>query len=109
LALCDALKNNRPLDAARILAGIYKVDFALRVRIDGLDASDWGDRLNAMMRAIAILVEAEVGLLPRNTRHVLASHALRGHDTLAGRLTSFAWKGRDALTGGAAFCKKLIS
>ena len=29
--------------------------------------------------------------------------------SLAGRLTYLAWKGRDAVTSGAAFCKKLIN
>jgi hypothetical protein len=34
---------------------------------------------------------------------------LRSYQSLAGRLTYFAWKGRDALTGGAAYCRKLVS
>jgi hypothetical protein len=39
---------------------------------------------------------------------VLGSRSLRSHDSLAGRLTYFAWKGRDAVNEGAAFLKGLI-
>jgi hypothetical protein len=40
---------------------------------------------------------------------VLGSRRLRNHQSLSGRLTYLAWKGRDALADGAAFCKKLVS
>ena len=46
---------------------------------------------------------------PDNVGHVLGSRRLRGHQSLSGRLTYLAWKGRDALAGGAAFCRKLVS
>jgi hypothetical protein len=60
------------------------------------------------MNAIATLVEAEVSRFPDNVGHVLGSRRLRGHQSLAGRLTYLAWKGRDVMSGGAAYCRKLI-
>jgi hypothetical protein len=61
------------------------------------------------MNAIATLVEAEVNRFPdKIAHHVLGSRSLRGHQSLAGRLTYLAWKGRDAVSGGAAYCKRLV-
>ena len=108
LALRVALKNERVLVAKQILTEIYDTEYALQVRIDRLDESDWGKRLHYVMNAIATLVEAEVNRFPDDIDHVLASRSLRSHQSLAGRLTHLAWKGRDALTDGAAFCKKLV-
>jgi hypothetical protein len=108
LALRIALKNNRVLVAKEILTEIYDAEYALQVRIDLLDQSHWGARLNTMMNAIAALVEAEVSRFPDNIGHVLGSRSLRGHQSLGGRLTYLAWKGRDVMSGGAAYCKKLI-
>ena len=68
------------------------------MRIDLLEESDWGKRLDHLMKAIAALVEAEVSRFPDNVGHVLGSRRLHGHQSLAGRLTYLAWKGRDALT-----------
>jgi hypothetical protein len=73
-----------------------------------LDQSEWGKRLRALMDAIAALVEAEIARFPDNIDHVLGSRSLRSHQSLAGRLTYLAWKGRDAISDGAAYCKKLI-
>jgi hypothetical protein len=109
LALRIALKNNRVLVARQLLTEIYDIEYQLQVRIDGLEDSDWGKRLHAMMEAIATLVEAEVSRFPPDVGHVLASRRLRGHNSLAGRLSYLAWKGRDAVSNGAAFCKKLIN
>ena len=55
-----------------------------------------------------LLVEAEVSRFPDNVGHVLGSRSLRSHQSLAGRLTYLAWKGRDAVSGGAAYCRKLV-
>ena len=46
---------------------------------------------------------------PAEVGHVLGSRRLRSHDSLAGKLTYLAWKGRDAVTNGAAYCKRLIN
>jgi hypothetical protein len=107
-ALRVALKNNRVLVAKEILTDIYDTEYALQVRIDALDESDWGARLKYLMNAIAELVESEVSRFPDNVGHVLGSRSLRSHQSLAGRLTYLAWKGRDVVSGGAAYCKKLI-
>lgn len=104
-----ALKNNRIVVAKNILAEIYGVERAVRARIDLLDQSEWGVRLNDLMNAIAALIETEVTRFPDEVGHILGgSRSLRGHQSLAERLTGLAWKGRDALNGGAALCKKLI-
>ena len=108
LALRTALRTERILVAKELLTAIYDTEYALQVRIDLLEESDWGKRLDQLTRAIAALVEAEVSRFPDNVGHVLGSRRLRGHRSLAGRLTYLAWKGRDALTGGAAYCKRLV-
>ena len=104
-----ALKNERILVAKELLTEIYDTEYALRVRIDLPEESDWGQRLRNLMESIAALVEAEVSRFPDNVGHVLGSRSLRSHESLAGRLTYLAWKGRDAVSGGAAYWKKLVS
>jgi hypothetical protein len=108
-ALRIALRNNRVLVAKALLTEIYDNEYAVRVRIDRFDESDWGKRLQSLMDAIATLVEEEVKRFPDEVHHVLGSRRLRSHDSLAGRLTYLAWKGRDAINSGAAFCMKLIN
>jgi hypothetical protein len=111
LALRAALKNERVLVAKELLLEIYDTEDALRAHIDRLDESDWGKRLNNLMNAIAAMVDAELSRFPDHVDHVLAAHNLRGlpaHQTLAGRLTHLAWRGRDVVSGGAAYCKKLV-
>ena len=108
-ALRIALRNNRVLIAKGLLADIYDTEYALRVRIDKLDESEWGVRLLGLMDAIAALVEEEVKRFPDEVGHVLGSRRLRSHQSLTGRLTYLAWKARDAISDGAAFCKRLIS
>ena len=107
-ALRVALKNNRILDAKEALVSIYDTEYALQVRINGLDQSHWGARLRRLVDETAALVEAEVSRFPDDIAHVLGSRSLRRHDSLSGRLTYLAWKGRDALSGGAGYFKKLI-
>lgn len=106
-ALRIALRNNRVMVAKEILTDIYDTEYALQVRIDQLDQSDWGVRLESLMASIAALVEAEVARFPDNVGHVLGSRRLRSYDSLAGRLTYLAYKGRDAVTGGGSLLKKL--
>jgi hypothetical protein len=103
-----ALRNERVLVAREILADVYDTEYALRVRIE-LEQSDWGQRLDELMAAIATLVEAEVSRFPENVGHVLGSRSLRSHDSLAGRMTYWGWKGRDAVSEGVAYCKKMVS
>jgi hypothetical protein len=108
-ALRIALRNNRVLVAKALLTEIYDTEYAVRVRIDKFEESDWGKRLQSLMDATATLVEEEVKRFPDEVHHVLGSRRLRSHDSLAGRLTYLAWKGRDAISNGAAFCMKLIN
>jgi hypothetical protein len=103
-----ALKNERILVSREILADVYDTEYALRVRIE-LEQSDWGQRLDQLMAAIATLVEAEVSRFPENVGHILGSRSLRNHESLAGRMTYWAWKGRDAVSEGVAYCKKMVS
>lgn len=107
-ALRVALKNNRVLVARQLLSEIYDTEYALQVRIDQLEQSDWGARLRKLMDEIAALVDAEVSRFPPEVGHVLGSRSLKSHQSLKGRLTHLAWKGRDAIHEGAAFCKRLV-
>jgi hypothetical protein len=95
-ALRIALKNERILVAKEILTDMYDAE------------SDWGRRLRDLMDSTAALVELEVSRFPDNVGHVLGSRSLRSHESLTGRLTHLAWKGRDAVSGGAAYWKKLV-
>lgn len=108
LALRIALRNNRVLVARDLLAEVYDTEYALKVRIDGLEHCEWGVRLQQLMDAIAALVSAEVSRFPSNVGHILGSRRLRSHDTLSGKLSYLAWKGRDAVQDGAAAFRKLI-
>jgi hypothetical protein len=108
-ALRVALRNDRVLDCRNLLKDIYDTEYALQVRIDSLEESDWGKRLRDLMNRVAVLVDAEVSRFPPKVGHVLGSRRLRSYQSLAGRLTYLAWKGRDALTGGADYCRKLVS
>jgi hypothetical protein len=101
-----ALKNERILVAKEILISIYDTEYALQVRIDHLAESDWGRRLQELMTSITTLVESEIRRFPDNVGHVLGSRSLRSHNSLAGRITHWAWKGRDALNDGVAFVRK---
>ncbi|WP_439359392.1 hypothetical protein [Bradyrhizobium sp. DASA03007] len=108
LALRVALRHNRVLVARDLLAEIYDIEYALKVRIDDIEHCEWGIRLQQLMDAIAALVSAEVSRFPANVGHILGSRRLRSHDTLGGKLTYLAWKGRDAMQDGAAAFRKLI-
>jgi hypothetical protein len=107
-ALRVALQKNRPLVARDILVAVYDCEHTLQVRIGELDACAWGTRLINLMDAIAALVEDEVSRFPDEVGHVLGSRSLRGGQSLTRRLSSMAWKGRDALNSGVASCMKLI-
>jgi hypothetical protein len=107
-ALRVALQKNRPMVARDILVAAYGTEHALQVRISELDASAWGTRLRSLMDAIATLVDDEVSRFPDEVGHVLGSRSLRGGQSLARRLSSLAWKGRDALNNGVASCMKLL-
>jgi len=108
LMLRAVLKSQRILIAKDILADIDDAERALRARADLLGESNYR-RLNDLTAAVAALVAAEVHSLPGNLQHALGSRASRGHNSLVERLTTLVSKGRDALTGGAAYCRKLVT
>jgi hypothetical protein len=108
-ALRIALKKNRVLIARELLMEIYDTEYALQVRIDRFEQSEWGKRLRTLMEQITAMVDEEVSRFPEEVGHVLGSRSLRSHNSLAGRLTYLAWKGRDAVTGGVAQIKKLMA
>jgi hypothetical protein len=95
-ALRVALKNNRIMVGKDILTGIYDIEDALRTRIDLLDESDWGKRLDYLMNATAALVQSEVSRFPDKLGHVLGSRSRRRR-SWGGQLTNMVGKGRDAL------------
>jgi hypothetical protein len=104
-----AFKHNRVLVAKELLTQIYDTEYALQVRIDDFEQSNWGLRLRQIMGGISALVEAEVSRFPEEVGHIFASRRLRNHQSLSGRLSYLGWKGRDLVQDGAAFCRKLIS
>jgi hypothetical protein len=108
-ALCQALRINKVPIAKDILTDIYDIEYAFRVRLDGLAGSDWGNRLDQLMEAVATDLAKELHNIPDNLQHVLGSRSLHSHDTLAGRLTFLAWKARDALAAPPAALKKMLS
>jgi hypothetical protein len=98
ILLRQALKTNRVVVAKELLNSIYGVERALRTRIDRLDKSDWGQRLDELMAAIAADLQAEFKTLPGNTQHVLGS---LNRDGSSGMLSAFMQKGRDLIGMGA--------
>jgi hypothetical protein len=104
VALLIALKKNRIIVARDILAEIDSTESALLAGIRELDASEWGRRLRDIRTAIVELVEAEVSRFPDEVGHVLKLRDLRGNGFLPGLI----WKGRDAISDGAFFCKRLL-
>ena len=108
-ALRIALKQNRVIIARDLLSDIYDTEYALKKHIDQFEGSEWGVRLQQLMDAVAALVAAEISRFPAEVGHVLGSRRLRSQDSLAGKLTSLAWKAGDAVTNGAAHVKKLIN
>jgi hypothetical protein len=105
-ALRSRIRTRAPI-AKDVLVEIYDTEYAIRVRIDLSDDSAWGQRLNATMKMVSELLEAEMQNIPASLRHVLGSRALKRHDSLVGQLTRVAWKCRDALSEGVTFWRHL--
>jgi hypothetical protein len=96
LALTQALSRDRVLIAKQILAEIYAIEATLRGRIGRLETSDWGQRLEALMAAIAADLTAEFNRLPEGTRHVLGSLKPGDRRSAPGMLNNLVQKVRDA-------------
>jgi len=103
-----ALRSQHVVRAKEILIGIYDVEYAIRVRID-LDDSDWGRKLDAIMQAVADVLDTEQINLPDGLNHILRSRSLRQHYSLMGRLTWLYWKCRDGVTDSPARARQLIA
>jgi hypothetical protein len=104
VALLIALKKNRVVVGRDILADIDACESALLGAIRELDASEWGRRLHTIRDSIVELVEAEVSRFPDEVGHILKLRDVRGDRFLS----DLVWKGRDAISDGATFCKRLI-
>jgi hypothetical protein len=109
MALRDALKSDQIAATKNILTYIYDCEYALRVRINRLDESEWGKQLADVMQAVTFLIESDLRNFPKGIKSILQSRTLHNHDSFAGRLTYLAWKGRDVLSDGATYCKKLVT
>jgi hypothetical protein len=105
IALRVALKKNRVVAARDILADIDSTEAAVQSAIRELAASDWGARLRDIRAAIVVDVETEVSRFPDEVGHILQMRGGRGNGLLSG----LVWKGRDAISDSAAFCKRLVS
>jgi hypothetical protein len=103
VALLIALKKNRVVVGRDILADIDACESALLGAIRELDASEWGTRLHTIRDSIVELVEAEVRRFPDEVGHILKLRDVRGDRFLS----DLVWKGRDAISDGATFCKRL--
>jgi hypothetical protein len=108
-ALRIELRNERIVNAKKILIEIYDMEYAMQVRIDGLEDSPWGKRLAAIMTRAAQVLETELRNLPPGLNHVLGSRALRRHDSLLGQLTYLGWKCRDMVTDSLTFAWQLVA
>jgi len=109
LSLRRALKSNRIVLARDILVEVYDIEYALRVRIDHLEGSPWGRRLDDLVAAVAKVVETEVTSIPENLHHILDSRRLHRHESLKGRMIYLAWKMHDALFGIGHLWRRLTS
>jgi hypothetical protein len=88
LGLRRALKSSRVAVAKDILTEIYAIEEALQVRIEGLEASEWGRRLDGLMAAVAADLQIEFQGLPEGAHHVLGSCKRHPHESAQGMLTS---------------------
>jgi len=104
IALRVALRKNRVVVGRDILAEIDSTEAAVQAGIRELAASDWGARLRDIRAAIVADVEAETSRFPDQVGHILQLRGERGNGLLSG----LVWKGRDAISDSAAFCKRLI-
>ena len=101
MLLRQALKTNRVVIAKNLLTSIYDIERALRDRIDRLDKSDWGQRLDELMATVAADLQAEFKTLPGSTQHVLGSRTLNRYGSASGLLSAFVQKGRELVGIGA--------
>ena len=101
LLLQFALRNNRPVRAKEIVGEIYRIEEALRAQIE-LQGSDWARRLDGLMTAVQIAVDAEISSIPgdhRHLTHILESPRLRPGHSFGHRVGHMFEKGWDVVSG----------
>lgn len=104
LLLLFALRNNRMVQAKEIVGDIYKIEQAVRERID-LTGSGWGKRLQDLMTALQAALDAEISSIPTDhlhLTHILESSKLRPDLSFGDRITHFLAKSRKALGWSAS-------
>lgn len=104
LLLLYALRNNRMVQAKQIVGDIYKIERAVRERID-LTGSDWGKRLQDLMTALQAVLDAEISSIPTDhlhLTHILESPKLRPDLSFGDRVTQLLEKSREALGWSAS-------
>ena len=106
--LYGALTDEHLPRAKELLTGIYDMEYQLGVRIDFGD-TPWGRQLDAIMDRVEKLLSTEMTTLPAGLRHVLRSRGLKSHLSLTGQLTWLKYKCRDAVSGGMAYGRNLIT
>lgn len=97
--LLHALRNNRPARAKEIVVEIYKIEDAVRERID-LSGSAWGLRLQNLMAAVQATLDTEISAIPidhRHLTHILESPKLRPDHSFGDRVSHVLEKGWAAL------------
>ncbi len=97
IELNHALKSNRIPVAKDFLIDIYDIEHALRVRVDRIEETDWGQELAGVMAAVASDLQTEIKTLPGNLHHVLGSDTLHRHHAGPALLTSLIRKGCDLI------------
>ncbi|WP_298244290.1 hypothetical protein [uncultured Bradyrhizobium sp.] len=101
LLLQFALRNNRPVRAKEIVGEIYRIEEALRAQIE-LQGSDWARRLDGLMTAVQVAVDAEISSIPgdhRHLTHILESPRLRPGHSFGHRVGHMFEKGWDVVSG----------
>jgi hypothetical protein len=101
IALNHALEGGHVVIAKVIVTEIHDVEHALRARIDRLDKSDWGRRLDELMAMVAADLQKEIATLPGTMHHVLGPLAHHGHHSAHGTLADLARKGE-------TYCQSLM-
>lgn len=101
LLLLFALRNNRPVRAKEIVSEIYRIEEALRTRIE-LKGSDWAQHLEDLMMAVQTAVNAEINSIPgdhRHLTHILESPRLRPDHSFSHKVGHIFEKGWDVVAG----------
>ena len=95
LALHHALKSNRVPFAKGVLTEIYDIERAIRARIDRIENSDWGRRLDEVMAAVEADLRSEIDTMPGQLHHILGS--VERQQPVHGLLHTLMHKGRNLI------------